>query len=131
MPARILVVDDYQLARRTIRTLLEWHRFNVCGEAQDGQEAIDKVIELKPDVVLLDVNMPGMNGIQAAYQIRQIAPSTKIIFVTIHETREFTSATHTLADAFVAKSDAGTELIPALNRLVENTEKDTDPVGGS
>ena len=84
MPARILVVDDYQLARRTIRTLLEWHRFNVCGEAQDGQEAIDKVIELKPDVVLLDVNMPGMNGIQLHRHLMASQCEVPVIFITAH-----------------------------------------------
>jgi two-component system nitrate/nitrite response regulator NarL len=124
MPARILVVDDYRVARTTIRSLLKWHRFDVCGEASNGTQAIERVRQLKPDVVLLDINMPGMNGIQAAYQIRQIAPSTKIVFFTIHEAPEFVGAMHTLGDAFVAKSAAGTELIPTLNRLVEHVEKD-------
>jgi DNA-binding NarL/FixJ family response regulator len=117
LSARILIVDDYLVARTTIRSLLGWHSFEVCGDAKNGKEAIEKVIELKPDVVLLDLNMPVMNGIQAAYQIRQIAPSTKIIFFTIHEAPEFVGAMHTLGDAFVPKSAAGTELIPALNRL--------------
>ena len=117
LSARILIVDDYLVARTTIRSLLRWHSFEVCGDAKNGKEAIEKVIELKPDVVLLDLNMPVMNGIQAAYQIRQIAPSTKIIFFTIHEAPEFVGAMHLLGDDFVPKSAAGTELIPALNRL--------------
>jgi len=106
-----------RVARTTIRSLLKWHRFDVCGEASNGTQAIEQVRQLKPDVVLLDINMPGMNGIQAAYQIRQIAPSTKIVFFTIHEAPEFVGAAHPLGDAFVPKSAAGTELIPTLNRL--------------
>jgi len=57
----------------------------VCGEAENGKQAIEKVKQLKPDLVLLDINMPVMNGVQAAYEIRRIAPSTKIIFFTIHD----------------------------------------------
>ena len=123
MFARIFIVDDYQAARTTIRSLLEWHRFDVCGEASNGTQAIEQVRRLKPDVVVLDINMPGMNGVQAAYQIRQIAASTKIVFLTVHQAPEFVSAMHTLGDAFVSKSSAGTELIPALNRLVESLGK--------
>ena len=84
LPARILIVDDNSIARTTIRGLLDWHSFQVCGEAQDGRDAITKVTELRPDIVILDINMPGMNGINAAYEIRRISPSTKIVFLTIH-----------------------------------------------
>ena len=119
LSARILIVDDYQAVRTTVRSLLKWHRFDVCGEAKDGKEAIQKVIELKPDVVVLDINMPEMNGIQAAYQIRQIAPSTKIVFFTVHESPQVASAMHVFSNYFVSKSAAGTELIPTLNRLAE------------
>lgn len=125
MSPRILIVDDYPAARTTIRSLLGWHSFEVCGDAKNGKEAIEKVVELQPDVVLLDLNMPVMNGIQAAYQIRQIAPSTKIVFFTIHEAPEFVGAMHTLGDAFVSKSAAGTELIPALNRLAGTLQDGT------
>ena len=117
MSARILIVDDYQAVRTTVRSLLKWHRFDVCGEAKDGKEAIQKVIELKPDVVVLDINMPEMNGIQAAYQIRQIAPSTKIVFFTAHDSPQLVSAMRVFSNYFVSKSAAGTELIPTLNRL--------------
>jgi len=66
----------------------------VCGEAENGKQAIEKVKQLKPDLVLLDINMPVMNGVQAAYEIRRIAPSTKIIFFTIHDSPETGSAAH-------------------------------------
>jgi len=116
---RILVVDDYQLARKTIRSLLHWHSMQVCGEAENGKQAVEKVKELHPDLVLLDINMPVMNGVQAAYEIRRIAPSTKIIFFTIHDSPESVAASRTIGvDAFVPKASAGTDLIPAVQRLL-------------
>jgi DNA-binding NarL/FixJ family response regulator len=92
----------------------------VCGEAENGQQAVEKVKELHPNLVLLDINMPVMNGVQAAYEIRRIAPSTKIIFFTIHDSPETMAAARVIGvDEFVPKAAAGTELIPAVRRLLE------------
>lgn len=118
----ILIVDDNQAARTTVRELLSWHQFEVCGEAASGEEAIQKVKELWPELVILDINMPGMNGIQAAYEIRQIAPSTKIVFLTVHNIPELEKSSKSLGHGFVPKSSAGTQLIPTLNRLLGRTE---------
>lgn len=118
MPARILIVDDHFAARTAIRSLLDWHSFQVCGDAKDGQEAIDKVIELKPDVVLLDINMPVMDGVTAAREIRRISPATKIVFLTIQDAPAVAERTRLWSHGFVSKSAAGTELIPTLNRIV-------------
>jgi CheY-like chemotaxis protein len=115
----VLVVDDHSVTRSTIRSLLTWHSFPVCGEAENGKEAIQKVKELKPGVVLLDIEMPVMNGIQAAHEIRRISPSTKILFFTIHKDEASSGARVTRAEGFVTKSAAGTDLIPALKRLVQ------------
>jgi DNA-binding NarL/FixJ family response regulator len=117
LTARILIVDDHAVARSTIRTLLDWHSLQVCGEAKDGQEAIEKVIEMKPEIVLMDVNMPGMNGVTAATEIRRIAPTTKIVFLTIHDGPGFKAGTKLWAHGFVPKSTAGTDLIPTLQRV--------------
>jgi CheY-like chemotaxis protein len=119
MPARILLVDDYPVVRKTIRNVLDAYSLDVCGEAEDGKEAVEKVKQLQPDLVLLDINMPKMNGIQAAFEIRQLLPVTKILFLSVHEcSPEALSAVRVLgADGFVPKSDAGTELIRALRRL--------------
>ena len=111
-------MDDHFAARTTIRSLLDWHSFQVCGDAKDGKEAIDKVIELKPDIVLLDINMPIMDGITAAYEIRRISPATKIVFLTIHDAPANVQRTRLWAHGFVPKAAAGTELIPTLNRIV-------------
>lgn len=118
MPARILIVDDNLSARTTIRSLLDWHGFQLCGEATNGKEAIERVIELKPDVVILDINMPLMSGTHAASEIRRIAPEAKILFLTIHEDPDLIAALRPFGHGFVPKSAAGTELIPALTRII-------------
>jgi len=102
-----------------MRSLLTGHQIDVCGEAGDGEEAVAKVRKLRPDIVLLDINMPVMNGIQAAYEVRRIAPSTKVIFCTIHDAPETAAILRPLADGFVPKSALGTELIPAVKRLFQ------------
>lgn len=107
--------------------LLDWHSLEVCGEARNGKEAVEQVQKLKPEIVILDINMPEMNGIQAAYEIRNIAPSTKIVFFTVHDSTEVVSAMRVFADAFVSKSAAETELIPALNRLIGIIAGDKPP----
>src|ERR1700684_4726628 len=92
MSTRILIVDDYPTARKTVRSLLVWHSLEVCGEAENGKQAIEKVKRLKPDIVLLDIGMPEMNGVQAAYEIRRIAPESKIIFFTVNDSPEAVTA---------------------------------------
>jgi YesN/AraC family two-component response regulator len=102
----------------------------VCGEAKDGKEAIEKVKELSPDVVLLDVNMPVMNGMQAAFEIRRISPTTKILFLTVLGPDETKAGARLLADGYVMKSAAGTELLPALERLlpiISNSKQSSGP----
>lgn len=100
--------------------LLSAHALSICGEAEDGRQAVDRVRALHPELVLLDINMPVMNGIEAAFEIRQIAPATKILFLTVQEcTPECEAAVRLLgAQGFVCKSCAGTDLIPALKRLL-------------
>jgi len=114
-------VDDHHIARNTVRELLTAHAIRICGEAADGQQALDQVRALNPELVLLDINMPVMNGIQAAFEIRRIAPGTKILFFTVQEyTPEAEAAVRLLgADGFICKSAAGTQLIPALKRLLK------------
>ena len=91
--------------------------WEICGEAQDGVEAIEKVAQLAPDVVILDLTMPIMNGLDAAQRIRQIAPSTKIVFFSIHDMP--TTARIAGADAFVSKSCAAEDLERTINHVLE------------
>jgi DNA-binding NarL/FixJ family response regulator len=82
---RILVVDDSQLMRRCLRTLLEQHdSWRVCCEATNGREAVQKAQEATPDVIVLDFQMPGMNGLDAAKEIRRRSPQVPILMVTLH-----------------------------------------------
>jgi two-component system chemotaxis response regulator CheY len=115
----VLVVDDHSVTRNTIRSFLARHSFPICGEAENGKQAVEKVKELRPEVVLLDIEMPVMNGIQAAREIRRIAPSTKILFFTIHRNEALSGIRLRGAEGFVTKSAAGTELLPALKRMVK------------
>jgi YesN/AraC family two-component response regulator len=121
---RILIVDDHRAARTTLRELLDWHSFQVCGDAQNGKEAVERVIELKPDIVLLDINMPVMNGIAAAQEIRRIAPGTKIVFLTVHDTPVFKAGMKLWGHGFIPKSAAGRDLIPTLERVAGITAKE-------
>ena len=106
-----------------MRQLLNANALSICGEAEDGQQAVDKVKALAPELVLLDINMPVMNGIQAAFEIRRISPGTKILFLTVVGGDEAAAGARLLADGYVAKSDAGKELIPALERLLPTYPK--------
>lgn len=83
-------------------------QWEICGEARDGAEAIAMVMELAPDVVILDLTMPVMGGFDTAKEIRRVAPSTRIIFFSVHETP--TTARLVGADAFVSKSSAAQDL---------------------
>jgi DNA-binding NarL/FixJ family response regulator len=86
---RILVVDDNPTVRRYLRGVLEQHRgWRVCDEARDGQEAVDRVRQIHPDVVVLDFQMPYMNGLDAARIISQLSPKTPILMVTLYLTKQ-------------------------------------------
>jgi two-component system, NarL family, nitrate/nitrite response regulator NarL len=92
----------------------------ICGEAANGKEAVERVRELQPDLVLLDIVMPVMNGLDAAHEIHRIAPSTKIVFLTIEDTPQAAALARLAgADGLVSKAAAGRELIPTLRRLLQ------------
>jgi DNA-binding NarL/FixJ family response regulator len=102
--------------RLGLRLLMERKNWKVCGEATNGREAISKVQELAPDVIILDLTMPVMNGYEAVREIRLIAPAIKIVFFTMHDMP--VTARQVGADAFVTKSQDPKEVIAAIERLM-------------
>ena len=122
-PARILLVDDHPAARRTARAVLDDVGMSVvvCGEAENGKQAIEKVRTLEPDIVLLDMGMPEMNGVQTAYAIRRMAPYAKIVFFTVNDSPEaFTAAKLLGVEALVPKSSPARVLVSTIQSLVTN-----------
>ena len=116
---RILIADDHEVARQGIRSLLESHaEWEVCGEARDGREAVEYASKLKPDVLLLDIGMPNLNGLDAARQILATTPEARILILTVHDSeqvvREVLAAG---ARGFLLKSDAGRDLLAAVEAL--------------
>ena len=84
MSIRIVLADDHQLIRQGVRALLERERFHVVGEASNGREAVDQITALHPDVAVVDIGMPMLNGVDAAQQILRASPTTKIVALTMH-----------------------------------------------
>jgi len=118
---RILIADDHEVMRRGVRGLLESHdEWAVCGEAFEGREVVVKSRELRPDLIIMDINMPGLTGIDAAQQIRKENPSAKILFFSVHESaqtvREVVNAG---AQGYVAKSRAGHDLVDAVRNVLD------------
>jgi DNA-binding NarL/FixJ family response regulator len=126
---RVLLVDDHYPWRRQIRSMLphgaDWH---VVGEASDGLEAIKAMALLRPDLILLDVELPALNGLETARRILALDPSAKILFVTAHRSWDIAAAAlNTGARGYVLKSHAGDELLPAMHASV-NGRRFVSPV---
>jgi len=119
---RILVADDHEIVRRGLVSLLKSHAgWDVCGEAQDGRQAVDKAKELKPDIVILDIGMPNLNGLEAARQMQRDNPQAKVLILTITDVDEVVRAVLDAgARGFVLKSDAARDLVAAVEALQSN-----------
>jgi DNA-binding NarL/FixJ family response regulator len=118
-PFKILVVDDFELFRRSIRFLLgQRPEFQVIGEASDGLEAVQKAVELKPHLILLDASLPRMNGIDAARQIRKLVPESKILLMNYESDSDLVQQTLSLGiSGFIVKTSAGRELLASVEAL--------------
>jgi DNA-binding NarL/FixJ family response regulator len=120
-PVRILIADDHDVVRQGVRAVLEGQaEWVVCGEASTGREAVAKAIDLQPDIVVLDISMPELNGLEATRQIRR-AVSAKILILTVHESDQVvTEVLDAGAHGYVLKTDAGRTLVEAIRALLRN-----------
>jgi DNA-binding NarL/FixJ family response regulator len=127
MKARIVLADDHEIVRKGIRSLLDGQfPWEVCGEAENGKEAVAKVLELNPDLVVLDLSMPVLNGLEAAREIRQLSPKTKIIIFSMHDSpRIAEEAQRAGADAYLAKTAHFTELQKTIAALLSGSHAKT------
>ena len=119
MALRILVVDDHAVVRRGVRSLLESHEgWEVCGEATTGREAVAEALRLRPDVVVMDVSLPELNGLDATRQILKTAPNTEVLVLTMHYSEEVArDVLQAGARAYVLKADADENLVAAIESL--------------
>jgi DNA-binding NarL/FixJ family response regulator len=117
---RILVVDDYEPWRRFVSTTLQKQpELQIVGEVTDGLQAVQKAQQLQPDLILLDIGLPTLNGIEAARQIRELSPRSKILFVSQECSVDLVQeALRTGARGYVVKTDAGSELLEAVNTVL-------------
>jgi DNA-binding NarL/FixJ family response regulator len=122
MKLRILIADDHEVVRRGLCTLLQTHEgWEICGEAKDGREVVEMAKQLKPDVVILDVGMPNLNGLAATRQLARQNPHQKIIVLTITDSDQvIREALDAGARGFVLKSDAARDLVSAVEALQRN-----------
>ena len=128
-PVRILIADDHEVVRQGVRAVLEGQiGWVVCGEASTGREAVAKAVDLQPDVVVLDVSMPELNGLEATRQIRRTVPA-KVLILTVHESDQVvTEVLDAGAHGYVLKSDAGRTLVEAIRALLRRQEFFTERV---
>ncbi len=118
---RILIVDDHEVVRQGVRSVIAKSRpaWEVCGEATNGKDAIQTAIALKPDVIVLDISMPGMSGLEAAAHISKLGLGCRILIFTMHESdRLITDIRAAGAQGYVQKSQAGRDLIRAIDILL-------------
>jgi len=150
MPIRLLLADDHALIRQGLKTLLEKQGYQVVGEASDGQEAIRAVEKNQPDVAIIDISMPVLNGVDAAREMKRAAPKTKVILLTQHDEGQYvTESLRAGVKGYVLKRQVAEDLVhaikevcrgsvylsPSISRAVvdaylSNTQVPVDPLSG-
>jgi DNA-binding NarL/FixJ family response regulator len=123
-PVRILVVDDSEPFRHCIRSTLEGREdLRIVGVSSDGLEAVQKSEELQPDLILLDIGLPSLNGIEAAKRICKLAPKSKIIFLSLESSKDVVrGALSSGANGYIAKSDAASDLLVAVDAVLQGKQ---------
>jgi DNA-binding NarL/FixJ family response regulator len=120
MKTKVLIVDDHPVTRSGIRYILELNgQFNIIGEAKDGVDAIEKVSDKQPDIVIMDVSMPEISGIEATKHITKIQPDVKVIALSIHSGQKFVKEMlQAGAAGYILKDEAPEELISAIDKII-------------
>lgn len=116
----VLIVEDSELFRRFLRLLLATPDIHILAEVATGGDALEKILELRPDLVLLDIHLPDMDGISVGRRIRQIAPEVKVVFVTEESSQEYLSAALSIGTAYVSKTCAGADLPSAITAVLRD-----------
>src|SRR5580700_9188019 len=119
---RILIADDHDLMRRGVKALLQSHAgWEICGEAHTGREAVAKAEELKPDVVILDISMPDLNGVDAAKRIRKASPDTEVLILSVHYSDQLIrDILEAGVRGYIVKSDSDRDLVIAVETLANH-----------
>ncbi len=118
---RILIVDDHEALRAGVRTVLESRGLEVCGEAADGQEALAKTLQLRPDLIILDITMPVLDGFTAAREIHKRLPGVGILLLSMHESASMVNvAKSSGARGYVAKSEGIARILKAVDAIAHN-----------
>jgi DNA-binding NarL/FixJ family response regulator len=118
-PVRIFIADDHEIVREGVRALIQRHEgWEVCGEASTGREAVVEAGRLKPDIIVMDIGMPDLNGLDATRQIKRALPKSEVLIFTANETEEIVRNVFKAgARAYLLKSEANKHLIPAIEAL--------------
>lgn len=130
LTSRVLIVEDHAGWREYLRSVLESHGWQVVGEAVDGWEGIEKALSLQPDIVLLDIGLPQLDGIKAARCILAFSPSTRILFVSDHCSPEIIQVALETASGFVAKVDVVRDLRSAIAVVLDGARFVSGSVAG-
>jgi DNA-binding NarL/FixJ family response regulator len=120
--ARIFIADDHEIVREGVRALIQRHAgWEVCGEAATGREAVAEACKLQPDIIVMDIGMPDLNGLEATRQIKLALPKIEVLIFTANETEEIVRSVFKAgARAYLLKSEANKHLIPAIEALCKH-----------
>src|SRR5258708_10957471 len=123
-PIRILVADDFEDWRRQVRLLFQARpQWQILAEVSDGSEAVQKAADLKPDLIVLDISLPTLNGIEAARQIRQFSPNSRIVFLNQNNDLDIVRAGLTTgALGYICKADSQNDLLPAIEAVLQGRQ---------